>query len=78
MITFITDIQEGETDILAPVKTEELTIQDLEATMIAKIPAPIGGWTHRNLESLSRSIAGKTRRGANAFLGSSWIGGTEV
>jgi hypothetical protein len=78
MITFITDLQDNETDILRGIRTEPLIIEDLEATEIAQIPAPIGGWTHRSLQSLARELEQKTRRGANAFIGASWVGGTEV
>jgi len=78
MITFITDNQPGEPDILAPLRHEALLIADLSGNVIDWVPPPRGGWTHELLVQAAERYAPRTRNGANAFLGGSWVGGTEV
>jgi hypothetical protein len=77
-ISFITDVQKGEPDILKPVRYEHLRILDLDDAIISVSPAPLGGWEHKLLVVEADNIAAKTNFGANAYLGSTWVGSTEV
>ena len=79
MIHFVTDICGGEPDILGPDLSESLTVKTLDGDLIACVPPPSGGWTHTSLVVEAEKIAQKTgSSGADAFLGSSWVGSTEV
>lgn len=78
MICMVTDVWEGEPDILRPVKREPLKVYCLGGSLIETIPAPAGGWTHERLECQAKELTPKTRGGADAFLGEQWVGGTEV
>lgn len=78
VICFITDIREGEMDILSPVKHEPLLILGLDGGLIDQVLAPASGWTHDALIAQGERLTPKTKQGAEAFLGSVWVGGTEV
>ena len=79
MITFVTDVvRAGELDILSSIKMQTLSITDLSGVVIDTIPAPKRGWTHQLLEQVAAEYAEQTRQGANAYLGESWVGSTEV
>lgn len=78
MICFITDIQEGEGDILRPVKHEPLVIRSLEGRLIERVAPPPAGWSHADLQKQASRLDPKTRMGADAYLGASWVGSTEV
>lgn len=79
MICFITNfLREGEADILSPVKHETLVIRSLEGRLIEQVAPPAAGWSHADLERQADRLAHKTRMGADAYLGSSWVGSTEV
>ncbi|QEA38623.1 hypothetical protein FGL86_05705 [Pistricoccus aurantiacus] len=79
MICFITDfLREGEPDILSSVKHETLVIRSLEGRLIELIAPPPAGWSHAALEKQAARLAPRTRMGADAYLGASWVGGTEV
>lgn len=81
-ITMITDIQPGEPDILQQVRLEDLLIKDLEGKYICTIKAPGGnGWTHELLCAASDDLHNgplDLSMGADAYLGSVWVGSTEV
>lgn len=78
MLTFITDVLPGEIDILSVVRHETLTIRSLDDDHIASFDAPPAGWTHARLCELARQTADQTTDGADAYLGGTWVGGTEV
>lgn len=78
MICFVTDVWEGEPDILQAVRGESLQVYDLDGGLIGTIPAPADGWGHDALECQAERLALKTRDGADAYLGSQWVGSTEV
>lgn len=78
MLTFITDLNDGETDVLEPLRAETLTITTLDGDLIATVEAPDCGWTHNALMAQGREFEGETHRGANAYLGRAWVGSTEV
>ncbi|BFM18842.1 hypothetical protein R50073_50250 (plasmid) [Maricurvus nonylphenolicus] len=80
MIKFITDQQEGEPDILSPVKNETLIITDLEKKELARFSPVNGPWTQEKLERVAEDLYDnrKTRYGADAYLGTQWVGSTEV
>lgn len=78
VICFITDIREGEMDILSPVKHEPLLVLGLDGGLIDQVLAPASGWTHDALVTQGERLTPKTKQGADAFLGAVWVGGTEV
>lgn len=78
MVKFITDVRTGETEIPAAIFTEQLRIVDLYGKEIYTHAAPIKGWTHMKLVSLALAICDKTEGGADALLGDTWVGSTEV
>ena len=79
MVKFITDMQEGEIDILSPVKHETLIIKTLDGELIREIDPPAaGGWTHEALCNQAELLDSETELGAEAYLGSCWVGSTEV
>lgn len=78
MINFVTDIKEGEPDILGAVKSERLLILALDGSLITEVPAPLNGWTHGTLLDQAIRLKEKTTAGAEAFVGKCWVGSTEV
>jgi len=79
MITFVTDVLgQHEPEILKPVANEALVIRSLDGEVIYSTRAPVGGWTHPALMQLSAEIELITYRGAEAYIGDQWVGGTEV
>lgn len=74
-LTFITDIQSGDPDILKPVKKEELTLYS-DSGVILTANAPKDGWTHELLVQLYSHI--KFVTAVNAKVADVWIGSTEV
>lgn len=78
MIFFITNILEGENDILSSIKNEILYIVSLDGILMEKITPPEQGWTHSLLEKQAKILEHKTSLGADAFIGSKWVGSTEV
>ena len=78
MITFITDIQGNEPEILAPVAGEPLEVRCLVGEILFSAPAPAGGWTNEKLLQVGESIAHLTGDGADAYIASVWVGSTEV
>ncbi|EOR7868432.1 hypothetical protein FYL99_RS25905 [Escherichia coli] len=75
MLTYVTDIQEGETDILTPLKRFPLVIRALDGTKLHMQDAPDQGWTH---EALAAVQPDGVNEGADAYLNAQWIGSTEV
>lgn len=79
MICFITDqAAASEADILSSCAQEMLTIRSLDGVDLHVQAAPALGWTHSKLTKVSCEIEGLTGGGADAFLGASWVGSTEV
>ncbi len=78
VLTFITDIQGAEPDILSSVYREDLYIKSLSDEVIEIIPAPKIGWTHKSLEASAVNINELAGEGADAYLGGVWVGSTEV
>lgn len=65
----------GEPDLLIGFENTELMIKDLDGNNLKRI-TPQEPWTHRTLESLDFSEFETI--GYNVFLGTQWIGGSEV
>lgn len=78
MLTFVTDVRGSEPDFLAPVAHEALEIRGLNGTPIANIPSPEIGWTHDRLVAVAHQLQALVQQGADAYLGTVWVGGTEV
>ena len=77
MIHFVTDRRPGESDILPGVAHHPLSVTRLDGALIATIEPPAGGWTHELLEQEAERLREDTRVGADAWLGTTWVGSTE-
>lgn len=79
MLTFITDVRPGEPDILAGLEQEDLIIRNMEGHPLL-ILAASEPWSHQRLENLGLDdmIGQQLKLGADAYLGDTWVGGTEI
>lgn len=77
-ITFITDVRNNEGNFLPAICKDHLRIIDLNDVAITTVYAPHEGWTHDLLMEQARMLAVRTMFGANAYLGGTWVGSTEV
>lgn len=76
---FITDILPGEPDLLTTsVIFNPLQIVDLfdKTDVLFEYPPPVAGWTHEELGALNIPL--ERLQGADAYLGETWVGSTEV
>ena len=71
-------MQEGESEILSPSRHNPLIVVSLEGELIKQVPAPARGWTHTALVQQAERLTSATKSGANAYLGTSWVGSTEI
>ena len=55
-----------------------LHVIGLDGFLIATLQPPPEGWTHNRLQDQAQRLRDDTRDGADAWLGSRWIGSTEV
>lgn len=79
MLTFITDIKsDSEPDLLHSHRFFPLMVTTLDGAAIASYAPPRVGWQQPQLEQISRELSGTLEMGANAYLGKTWIGSTEV
>lgn len=78
MITFITDVRPGETNILTSIRYSRLLVTSLEGEVLSSLPAPQQGWTTQTLNAEAERLIPLTRWGADAYLGHHWVGSTEV
>ena len=78
MICFITDRRPGERNILPDIARRPLTVTRLDGTPIATIQPPPDGWTHELLGRQALDLRDATCDGADAWLGTTWVGSTEV
>ena len=78
MIHLVTDVRPGEPDILTPVRRERLLVTDEDGQVVHSGPAPPGGWTHDTLAAATKSPSIGDAAPADAYLGGTWIGSTEV
>ena len=74
-ITFITDVRPGEPDILSDLADKELIITDIDSVEVTRISPPPSGGTHELLEQHSEHEHGGP---LDAYLGSDWVGSSEV
>lgn len=80
-LCLITNIQEVKTDVLAQNRRQPLRIVTLEGQLVEQIPPPLRGWTHATLFRCSQrdDLASEIKhKGAEAYLGTTWIGSTET
>lgn len=80
MIKFITDVQQGEPAFDPDLFGMNLRITTLDGDMIMSLEPPYSGWTHETLSDLAelQEVMARTVNGADAFLGSAWVGSTEI
>ena len=78
MIHLVTDVRPGEPDILTPVRHDPLRVTAEDGQLVHAAPAPPGGWTHDTLAAATRSPGIADAAPADAYLGGTWIGSTEV
>lgn len=82
-ICFVTDQWPGEPDILSDHQNKPLVVRScLDQRELIQVQ-PTAPWTHLSLVEFGGSLAAKfdtvfTEEGADAYLGSQWIGSTEV
>ncbi|SEK11931.1 hypothetical protein SAMN03159494_05545 [Achromobacter sp. NFACC18-2] len=74
-IKYVTDRLAGEPDILTPIRHLPLNIRTLDGDTVVIQQAPQKGWTHEALCAFQPVAAAD---GCEAFLGTSWVGSTEV
>lgn len=79
-ICFVTDVREGESDILSGNENKTLSVVNLDGGLITEIVPINGPWTHEKLCSIADKLdsLGLTQEGADAFLGEQWVGSTEI
>lgn len=75
MLKYITDVREGEHDLLTLNRHQILVIKNLDGMVLHTQVAPPDGWTHIALVSIQPLACSD---GADAYLGENWIGSTEV
>ncbi|MDH0740277.1 hypothetical protein YH64_016390 [Achromobacter sp. LC458] len=75
LIKYVTDQMEGEPDILAALRHQPLLLRGLDGSTLHVQQAPAHGWTHEGLCAVQPESA---VIGCDAFLGTSWVGSTEV
>ncbi len=80
MLKFITDIQnKKEKDILSSCRFKRLMIVSLDGQYLASYDAPKNGWTHDVLVDLADCFPHEWGVcGADALLGDSFVGSTEI
>ena len=69
-------LNHNEPDLLIGNEHQCLIIKDLDSNVVAKIHAPHSGYTHDLLESVD--YFAHSPDGWEAYLGSVWIGSSEV
>ena len=74
----MTDVRPGEPDILTPVRHERLLVTDEDGQIVHAALAPAEGWTHETLAAATKSPTIADAAAADAYLGGTWIGSTEV
>lgn len=77
---FITDTRPGESPILDENSIQPLVFKTLDGEVAAVIQTD-EPWTHERLSSIDLvSVLGAeySQQGFEAFIGESWVGGTEV
>lgn len=80
MLKFVTDQRPGEPCIIKGDSLSPLHLKSLDGKNLAVL-SPEQPWTHERLASLPlETIIGKEALlgGVNAYLGTAWIGSTEV
>lgn len=75
MLTYITEVKNGEPDILEGCSKATLVIRSLEGQELHREKAPVSGWKHALLTGVQPE---GVVYGADAYLGDMWIGSTEV
>lgn len=78
MLNFLTDRREGESDILSPVMHAPFEIRSLAGEVLKTVAAPSLGWTHTQLVAVAAENEPIIRDGADGYLGSEWVGSTEI
>ncbi|WP_305372790.1 hypothetical protein [Photobacterium leiognathi] len=79
MLKFITNIEKGEPDILSSEAEKPLMILSLEGQLLARYEPPVNGWTHDRLTQLASEFPHQWDYcGADALLGESFVGSTEI
>ncbi|MEE5177147.1 hypothetical protein V2K54_25890 [Pseudomonas alliivorans] len=78
MLNLVTDQRPGEPDLLAAVKHLAFEIRSLAGNVLATVTAPVSGWTHEQLLAVAALLEVITRYGADGYLGTQWVGSTEI
>lgn len=78
MLSLVTDQRPGEPELLATVKHQAFEIRSLAGNVLATATAPVSGWTHEQLVAVAMQHEVITRDGADGYLGTQWVGSTEI
>jgi hypothetical protein len=78
MLHLVTDQRPGEPEILSTVMHAVFEIRSLDGEVLKAVNAPSTGWTHELLVAIAVEHAAITRCGADGYLGTQWVGSTEV
>ncbi|EMA4492025.1 MULTISPECIES: hypothetical protein [Pseudomonadaceae] len=78
MLSLVTDQRPGEPELLATVKHQAFEIRSLAGNVLATVTAPVSGWTHEQLLDVAVQHEAITRDGADGYLGTQWVGSTEI
>ena len=76
-LTLIIDQRPGEPDILSPVRFDPLRVTTLDDRELLVADAPLDGWTTATLEAALSELPFDAF-GCDAYLGTCWIGSSEV
>jgi len=82
MIKIITDIKDGEPDILTPYQDEDLVLKNYADQELFRMNPPIDGWTTETLagacDKYCYTIKWTPADIIEAYVGEQWVGSTEV
>lgn len=78
MITYITDIQKDEPDILKGLEYSDLIILDCNDEFLQLFSPPRNGWTTEALFATNDKLEEKNDIIMDGYLGKQWVGGSEV
>lgn len=78
MLSLVTDQRPGEPELLAKVKHQPFEIRSLAGNVLTTVTAPVAGWTYEQLVDVAMQHEAITHDGADGYLGTQWVGSTEI
>lgn len=74
-ICFVVNVLPGEPEFLTAISHETLRVANENGEIIFSTPAPEFGWTQASLEKVTEELL---EYPLDVYLGSEWVGSTEV